>query len=150
MIHCSVEQQQRVDDVPIITSPSPNLCDEDWDRWVSTLVPEEKERLNIEGLVVGGSKEAPFLISPQIVPDCTMRVAIGGFLYRVAEDLTVDDDAEYAKEHSAEITRVLAALRNSSILSSDKDILLTFPAFDDKDVRPLIAAELKNGEYNAA
>lgn len=57
---------------------------------------------------------------------------------------------EYAKRHSVEITSAVRGTWDSAKLKDEKYLWLTFSGLADDDVRPIIANDLKNNEYNSS
>jgi hypothetical protein len=144
---CSASSIREVDaDRPTVVQ----TCDDEWNRRLSLLTEPVKKQFEIDKVVVDGTKgNGYFLISPDAIPDCRDRIEIGEVLYREYEDISLPEDAEYQRQHSAQLGSALRAIWNSRTLGADKYILLTLPALKDEDVRQIIIDDLRKNGYRS-
>jgi hypothetical protein len=123
---------------------------EKWQQFYEQLSQEEKNILRDEGIVGSsvGDDDYGYILSPELVKDCRLRLEIGRYIQRIMTGKGDGTDAEFADENSKEIVRVLRHIWKGYYFSGDgaaseKYGLLWNKGLKEEDVAPFISELLK-------
>ncbi len=131
---------------------------EEWTQTYSLLRDEGKKDLQREGIAVNGDDESAgngyYVLSPELVNDCNLRVKIGQFIYLVVGGKETETERQFAKQNSEQIVKVLRHIWNAPVFSSDgtsheKYLLLSNKGLKDEAVSPFIGELLKAEGLNS-
>ena len=138
--------------------PSSSQDCEEWNRTYALLSNEGKEDVQKEGIALNGrdesSSRAYYVLSPELVDDCNLRVKIGQFIQLVVGGTDTETDKQFAEQNSEQTVRVLRHIWNSPAFSYDgvsheKYLLLINKGINDKNVAPFIGELVEREGLNS-